>query len=218
MYYISSCLFIACVYGDPRLVTLDLHKYTFNGYGEYILIETVDNSFTLQGRMVEATTNSALNISSTGTIFSALAAEESYSDTVQLQLDPLFGISALVNEERIDFSDITEQEFNNVTVADLGNRTIVATFSSGAFLKVQEENGIISVLIVSLPASYRNKTRGLMGNYNGDKSDDLIPKGGSKSLSLDSTLQDIHKQFGITCENIICTELSCSLLHCRDCK
>ena len=194
--------YIAFVFGDPHLVTLDLHKYTFNGYGEYILIETVDNSFTLQGRMVEATTNSSLNISSTGTIFSALAAKESYSDTVQLQLNPLIGISALVNGERIDFSDISEQEFSNVTVADLGNRTIVATFSSGAFLKAQEENQIISILIVSLPASYRNKTRGLMGNYNGDKSDDLIPKGGTESLPLDAGLQNIHEQFGTTCEKI----------------
>ena len=182
-------------------MTLDLHKYTFNGYGEYVLIETMDDSFTLQGRMVEATTNSALNIPSTGTIFSALVAKESHSDTVQLQLDPLVGIIALVNGERIDFSDITEQEFNNLTVADLGNRTIVATFSSGAFLKVQEENGIISVLIVSLPSSYQNKTQGLMGNYNGNKSDDLIPKGGTESLSLDSTPQDIHENFGITCES-----------------
>ena len=185
-------------------MTLDLHKYTFNGYGEFVLIETMDDSFTLQGRMVEATTDSTLNIPSTGTIFSALVAKESRSDTAQLQLDPFDGITALVNGERIDFTDITEQEFNNLTVADLGNRTIVATFSSGAFLKVQEENGIISVLIVSLPSSYQNKTRGLMGNYNGDKSDDLIPRGATESLSLDSTLQDIHENFGITCE---CTNM-----------
>ena len=187
----------AYVFGDPHLVTLDLHKYTFNGYGEFVLIETMDDSFTLQGRMVEATTD----IPSTGTIFSALVAKESRSDTAQLQLDPFDGIIALVNGERIDFTDITEQEFNNLTVTDLGNRTIVATFSSGAFLKVQEENGIISLLIVSLPSSYQNKTRGLMGNYNGDKSDDLIPRGATESLSLDSTLQDIHAKFGVTCKH-----------------
>ena len=109
---IFMCLFLACVYGDPHLVTLDLHKYTFNGYGEYVLVETVDNSFTLQGRMVEATTNSALNISSTGTIFSALAAEESHSDTVQLQLDrnadvyllddPLSAVDAAVSRHIFD--------------------------------------------------------------------------------------------------------------------
>ena len=73
------------------------------------------------------------------------------------------GISTLVNKERIDFSDITEQEFNNVTVADLGNRTITATFSSGAFVQVQEENGIISVLIVSLPSKLSEQDTRLDG-------------------------------------------------------
>ena len=34
-------------------MTLDLHKYTFNGKGEFVLIETNDESFTLQGRMIE---------------------------------------------------------------------------------------------------------------------------------------------------------------------
>ena len=43
------------MYGDPHIVTLDGFKYTFNGKGEFTLIETVDNSFTLQGRMLEAT-------------------------------------------------------------------------------------------------------------------------------------------------------------------
>ena len=44
-----------------------------------------------------------------------------------------------------------------------------------------------------------------MGNYNGDKSDDLIPNGRTESLPLNATLQDIHEQFGITCENNLCT-------------
>lgn len=192
-------LHLACVYGDPHLVTLDLHKYTFNGFGEFVLIETVDNSFTLQGRMIEASTNDSVNIQNTGTVLSALAAKESYSDTVQLQLDSLRGIAALVNGEMVDFSEITEQEFRNVTVADLGNKTLIATFSSGPSLKVQEENAIISVMIVSLPLSLRNQTQGLMGNYNGNPSDDLLPRGGNERLPLNMNLREIHEQFGITC-------------------
>ena len=75
-----------------------------------------------------------------------MLAKESRSDTAQLQLDPVVGITALVNGERIDFTDITEQEFNNLTVADLGNRTIVATFSSGAFLQsARRERNNISI-------------------------------------------------------------------------
>jgi len=39
--------------GDPHLVTLDGHKYTFNGKGEFTLVEILDNHFTLQARMVD---------------------------------------------------------------------------------------------------------------------------------------------------------------------
>lgn len=186
------------MYGDPHMVTLDLHKYTFNGKGEFILIQELNNSFTLQGRMVE-TTNDNNNIVP-ATVFSALVAKQNDSDTVQLQLDNFTNIIALVNGEEIDFSELTEQEFNNVTVADLGNNTFTATFSGGPFVKVQEENEIISVMLVSLPSSYRNRTQGLMGNYNGDTADDLTPRGRGQALQLNSTLRDIHELFGVTCK------------------
>ena len=190
------------MFGDPHLVTLDLHKYTFNGYGEFVLIETMDDSFTLQGRMVEAVTNSTLNITTTGTVFTALVAEEINSDTVQLQLNSSRGVVVFINEQEVDFTSITEQEFTNVTVRVLENSRHSVIFSSGITLEVAEENGIISVLIVSLPRSFTNKTQGLMGNYNGDRSDDLIPRRDNQSLPLSSTLQEIHENFGVTCKKL----------------
>lgn len=36
------------MFGDPHMVTLDGLKYTFNGKGEFTLIETTNNSFSLQ--------------------------------------------------------------------------------------------------------------------------------------------------------------------------
>ena len=188
------------MFGDPHLVTLDLHKYTFNGYGEYVLIETMDDSFTLQGRMVEATTNSTLNITTTGTVFTALVAKELNSDTVQLQLNSSRGVVVFINGQEVDFTSITEQEFINVTVRILENNRHSVIFSSGIAVEVAEENGIISVLIVSLPRSFTNKTEGLMGNFNGDRSDDLIPREENQSLPINSTLQQIHENFGVTCK------------------
>ena len=99
-------MYAACVYGDPHLVTLDLYKYTFNGKGEFVLIQTEDNSFTLQGRMVEATNND--NNFVPATVFSALVAKQNNSDTVQLQLDAFSGVIALVNGEEIDFRELDE--------------------------------------------------------------------------------------------------------------
>ena len=184
------------MYGDPHIVTLDGYKYTFNGKGEFTLIETPGDRFTLQARMVEAT--GAGGDAVQATVFSALVGKQNDSDTVQLELSRR-GIDARVNGMRVDFEDVLQQSFNNVTLFDIGNKTIEAIFSSGVLISAKEENGIISVLLVSLSNSYLGLTRGLMGIFNGNTSDDLIPKGSSEPISLNSSLETIHRSFGITC-------------------
>ena len=193
----------ACVYGDPHIVTLDGFKYTFNGLGEYTLVETSDDSFTLQGRMVQAL-DSAGNVIS-ATVFSAIVGKELYSDTVQFQLavsgeeEEESDVNVLVNGELLDFENLAEQQLINVTVAK-GDRSASAAFSTGIYVEVRAANGILSTLLVSMAESYRSQTRGLMGNYNGDQSDDLRPRAQSTLIPLTSSLQDIHNRFGVTCE------------------
>ena len=185
-------------------MTLDGFKYTFNGKGEFTLIETVDNSFTLQGRMVEATDPDGSLVPAT--VFTAIVGKQDDSDTVQFELSRQ-GVDTLVNGERVEFGDLPEQDFNNVTVADRGNNTLSATFSSGVHLEVTEENQILSVLIVSLPNSFQGTKLGLMGPFNGNTSDDLLPRASvgqsePQPLPLNSSLQQIHQLFGITCESV----------------
>ena len=184
--------------GDPHIVTLDGQKYTFNGNGEFTLIGTPDDSFTLQGRMIPAAdTNGSATLA---TVFSAIVGKQSDSDSIQFELTEN-GTATFVNDEPVDFSVLQEQEFNNVTVADLGNSTLSAAFSSGAYLEVKEENGIISVLIISLPERFKGMpTHGLMGSFNGNNSDDLLPRLATNSLPLNSSLQEIHELFGLTCK------------------
>ena len=186
------------MYGDPHVVTLDGHKYTFNGKGEFTLIETEDEAFTLQGRMVEVTDENDQPVQAT--VFSAIVAKENDSDTVQFQVNQ-HGVDLLINGEQLVFDDLQQLTLNGVTVINLGNNTYAASFASGAYVQVREELGFLSVLIVSLPDSFQNLTRGLMGSFNGDTSDDLLPKGGSTPLPLNSSLQMIHEGFGLTCKN-----------------
>ena len=183
------------------MVTMDGFKYTFNGLGEFVLIDTTDGSFTLQGRMIQAKDNTGSPISAT--VFSAIVAKEFDSDTVQFQLVEsqivVNEIDALVNGELVDFEGLPNQQFNNVTLRKSAN-AILAIFSSGVRLETKVENGIISVFSTSLPKGYRSQTFGLMGNYNGDESDDLLPRGSSVPISTTSSMQDIHNLFGITCK------------------
>ena len=191
---------IARGFGDPHFITLDGYKYTFNGKGEFIFIETVDREFTLQGRMVEAQTRNGSNQTvNAGTVFVAFVAQESYSDTVQFELDQQ-GLVALVNGETVDFGMLLSQRFANVTVSDKGNGTLSADFTSGTSILVTAKNGIISDFLITIPNEYFNRTRGLLGQLNRDSSDDLRPANSSVSLPLNSSLEMIHYQFGLTCE------------------
>ena len=147
--------------------------------------------------------NNSMGSAAEATVFSACIAKEENSSTVQFEIeivDNITSVITLIDGERINFDEIKSQEFNDVTVTDSGNNTLSATFSSGAFLQVQEQNGFISVLIVSISEMFKSKTQGLMGPYNDDKRDDLTPKGNGTILSLNSTLQEIHEKFGITCK------------------
>ena len=178
------------------MVTLDGFKYTFNGKGEFTMIEHKNGLFTLQARM-EAVENST-GSEAQATVITALAAKQSDSDTVQFELSRR-GLDALVNGVRVEFVDMQNQEFVNVTISNLGNQMISALFTSGAYVQAKAENGIISVLLVSLPDNYRDTTSGLMGIFNGDMSDDLMMRTSLEYVPLSSTSERIH-QFGLDCK------------------
>ena len=180
------------------MVTLDGLQYTFNGRGEFILAETNDGSFMMQGRMIQALSTGGNP--TRGTVYSAIVAKQNDSDTVQIEVRSR-ALRARVNGEIVSFAGVQGGlPFNNVTLHDEGNDTISAQFSNGATITVTAELGIISVIYFSLPSSLQNITSGLLGNFNGDPSDDLLPRGGGTPLPTSSSLQEIHEMFGITCE------------------
>ena len=72
-------------YGDPHIRTLDGFQYTFNGLGEYTLIETTHRNFTLQGRTAKALDDKGKEMDAT--IFSAFAAKDIDSDSVHIGMN-----------------------------------------------------------------------------------------------------------------------------------
>lgn len=81
VYYVKLCLNLGSFWGDPHFLTLDGKGFTFNGLGEYILldIETDNVTFVLQARTRRATKeNGDL---SDATVFSAFAAFSVYNNT-----------------------------------------------------------------------------------------------------------------------------------------
>ena len=189
------------MYGDPHLVTLDGYKYTFNGKGEYTLLQTDDDSLTIQGRMEEAPT--IRGGSAPATTFTAIVAKQPDSDAVQFQLFSV--LQPVVDGDALEMENGEEAMFTNVIVRREQNNSYSATFTSGVYIKLEQEfdsnnNPYVSTVIISIPDSFKNKTSGLLGSFNDDQTDDLLPKNSATPLSLNSTLEDIHWNFGVTCE------------------
>lgn len=66
---------------DPHIRTLDGGNYTFNGLGEYVMIDAQNGTFQLQAR-----TKAAQGNSTTATIFSAGAAKEETTSIIEVQV------------------------------------------------------------------------------------------------------------------------------------
>ena len=78
--YISHFIVSAPGFGDPHVITLDGRNYTFNGLGEYTMINVQDNFFQLQARTRLAKGGG------TATVFSAAVAKEQNASIVQCNL------------------------------------------------------------------------------------------------------------------------------------
>ena len=200
----NNCRFsIGRVFGDPHLVSLDGHKFTFNGHGEFILLQSLDSSnLTIQARMIEPehTNQTGLDFQDEGgTVITAVVAKHTKSDTVQFELVD-HELVALVNGDKIDFRELEEQEFKNVTLTRKNNRTISAEFNNGVAITVKEVEVLLEAT-VTVTDTYYSKTEGLLGSYNADTSDDLLPRFSSIPLSLNASLREIHYEFGLTCKD-----------------
>ena len=135
------------------------------------------------------------------TVFSAVVGKQSDSDIVQFEMNQQRnGIDIIVSGEMINLYGLFQETFNKVTVFNLGNNTFAASFSSGCSIKVKEENGFISVFSVTVPSSFKGLTRGILGNYNGDTTDDLMARNSNQPLPHNSSIEVIHKEFGTTCK------------------
>ena len=187
---------IALLYGDPHMITLDGFKYTYNGVGEYVVLDAQDSEFQLQARTEPVGRFDGGR--SVATAFTAIAVKMRHSDRVEIQRSTFRGVNILVNGVRQSFSDRSEGLFNNVTVSYLGNDTVSIIFQSGPIVTAQNTNNLLLIQIASLPFLYKNTTKGLLGTWNGNPDDDLTRPDGNVLLP-NSTLREIHEMFGEQC-------------------
>ena len=142
MFWYHFTLLTGGGFGDPHISTLDGKTYTFNGYGEYVLLRIPSAQLDIQSRTERA--NKSDGSMSEATIFSAFAVQASGA-WLQVELNSeRTGINLFVGKNKTDWSDYTT-DFDNMGdnftyVTDSlslsrDNSTLVTSFSATGIYK-----------------------------------------------------------------------------------
>ena len=112
-------------------------------------------------------------------------------------------LEVLLNGSNIT-DEITNSSSNLNSFVDIQRTSemnrIESTFSNGISITVSLLSGVLNIVVV-LPQDFMGLTQGLLGNFNGNNTDDFIYPNG---ILLDNDASDsmIH-DFGQACESLI---------------
>ncbi|XP_018097646.2 mucin-like protein [Xenopus laevis] len=162
---------IGFFFGDPHINTLDGVKYTFNGLGEFTLVNVKNDNgtmFLLQGRTARAGNNGT----SQAPNFVALAAEINNETMIEWQLSDENTTFVKVNGTEFPLT-VNSTSLGMITLEITTEKELKASFVGGISVAVTAKFGSLS-FVATLDSSYQNKTEGLLGQFNGDVTDDLM--------------------------------------------
>ncbi|CAL1537147.1 unnamed protein product [Lymnaea stagnalis] len=188
--------------GDPHIETLDRLNYTFNGLGEFILLRVNKT-----GTLVQVRTSQATDIAGklqNATVFTAIAicANEN-SSLLEIRAEDGDLFSIYVNLEAYELTTNTSK-LSGITVYKNQSQngsvefTVVLEQQGLSLLVEVTQEKLLNVMVIA-GLQVKGQLEGLLGNFNGDRNDDLMASNG-KLLSPDASMRDIHYEFGLSWE------------------
>ncbi|XP_077353315.1 sushi domain-containing protein 2 isoform X2 [Festucalex cinctus] len=174
----------AAVFGDPHFITFDGVRYSFNGKGEYNLLEAPAKRLTIQGRNEPVLNGNATKLSS-------VVMKEALSDVIEVRLVAADdNLQVLQNQKPLAFNEQSWMDLNGVFVFSPTAANVTVMFPSGAGVEVRLRDGALAATVL-LPEEFRNATRGLLGNANGVAGDDLLPARGRSPPADGSNAEEV---------------------------
>ena len=124
------------------------------------------------------------------------------SFSIQIQRPMDAGVDFIVQYNRVDISinvtNINDSFIDvNISVSRTAENTVLSVFPNGVSISVSV-NGDLPNIVVSLPQNLQGQTRGLLGNFNGNDTDDFFFFNGTM-LSSDASEREIF-DFGQSCK------------------
>ncbi len=159
--------------GDPHILSFDSCRFDFQGSGDFVAATSLDGSFAMHVRLQKT----AMFPGATLLVAMAIRAGVGIPAVV-IESSLLSGGSAprlvvRVNGQELDLYQ-SQWTAPGIQIGMFENRVVVE-FSNGLCLNVKDSIawGLIPTPFMLLPASLSGQVRGLLGNSNGDPSDDF---------------------------------------------
>jgi len=200
----SSSSKVGICYGDPHFLTFDEQVWRFNGKGEFVLLEQINNleqnivepnGLTIQGRFSQLSTKLV-------TILSAISIKDGNS-RISIYLNQFGNMNIFLGDSQIPQiisignSFISQDGILVSRIEDSKYQILLPT--SGVSLIIISRFSMLN-LIVILPNSLKSKTRGLLGNWNGNKNDEFTLRNGNgngNNIPIASDFETLHSSFGL---------------------
>ena len=181
---------------------MDGKQYTFNGLGEYTLLDAFDGEFVIQIQTKQAVDGSGRDIDAS--VISAIAMRLKDKPTIQAYLNEIDGIRVAIESamsrngyEIFDFEFAPNRRFDGGRVNVEGEFIRSFTFENSVVITIKASNNILSFQL-SVPETFFNNTKGLLGVWNGNQEDDFLRPDGT-ILPINSDDNVIFNQFGEQC-------------------
>ncbi|XP_059150286.1 uncharacterized protein LOC131937109 [Physella acuta] len=203
----------ASAFGDPHITTLDGFEYTMNGWGEYVMMDVPSSKFMFQVRTSRSMTSDGKETNAT--VFTKLAAKEWENSSLEVELAPN-NISMTIYINGVDYtndfysSPDFATELRTIQVVrqnSLNNSLLVGSFPCGVSIKVSVAVRCLKIE-VEVEKHLMNATKGLLGNFNGNITDEFTLQNGTvlpSNMTESDILYKFAKNWEVTAETSIFT-------------
>ena len=171
-------------WGDPHLVTFDRLAYDFQGVGEFVLVRSLNDDLEIQTRMkpwensrVASINNAvAMNVAGDRVGFYVGRTPTLYLNGTPTTLE----------------TEMTQLQNGGKIVLAQGGYTVIWPDSS--YVRVNLRASYLNIKIL-LSETRRGRVEGLLGNFDGTRTNELITSGG-ESISDRPSLDELYNQYG----------------------
>jgi hypothetical protein len=177
--------------GDPHIYTLDRLKYDFQAVGEFVYLQSKEDPTEMTIQMRQGPWETSKNIAANKAVAMRVG-----GNIVEINVENTPRLS--INNAPVTMTDKEVRQLSNgCKIYAENQRRYWVIWKDNSMAEVRTYSSHLDIS-VSLPDNRKGLVRGLLGNSDGDKTNDLQTRDGSTTFDVANKLtkDELYNQFG----------------------